>query len=47
MNWETLGQFEDIVYEKRKAAKVTINCPEKRTSSQDGQRNVRSLSRCP
>ena len=33
MNWETLGQFEDIVYEKREGvAKVTINRPEKRNA---------------
>ena len=33
MNWETFGQFEDIVYEKKEGvAKVTINRPEKRNA---------------
>ena len=33
MSWETVGNFEDIIYEKTKGvAKVTINRPEKRNA---------------
>ena len=33
MSWESIGDFEDIIYEKRKGvAKVTINRPEKRNA---------------
>ena len=33
MSWEAFGNFEDILYEKRKGvAKVTINRPEKRNA---------------